>query len=79
MGGEVSRHAICPLEIFTACILCKVKDVTRFADVKQLTWHHLDAWDAKKIVGLVKGIEEEALICDFGASHGKEFEIECAG
>ena len=30
-------------------------------------------------MGLVKGIEEEALICGFGASHGKEFEIESAG
>ncbi len=30
-------------------------------------------------MGLVKGVEEEALICGFGASHGKEFEVESAG
>ena len=53
--------------------------MTRFADVKPLIWHRLDAWEAGKFVGLVKGVEEEALICGFGASHGKEFEIESAG
>jgi hypothetical protein len=33
----------------------------------------LDAWEAGKYVGLVKGIEEAALVCGFGASHGQDF------
>ena len=65
--------------IFAACILQKVRDVKRFSDVKPLIWHRLDAWEAGKYVGLVKGIEEAALVCGFGASHGRDFEIESAG
>ena len=45
--------------IFATCILRKVKNVMRFAEVKPLVWRRMDAWEEGQFVGLVKGVEEE--------------------
>ena len=65
--------------IFASCILRKVKNVKRASDVKRLIWDRLDAWEAEKYCALVKGVEEEALVCGFGATDDHEFEVESAG
>ena len=65
--------------VFAACILRKVKDVKRASDIKRLIRDQLDAWEAARYCALVKGVEEEALVCGFGASHNHEFEVESAG
>ena len=65
--------------IFAACILRKVKDIKRFSNVKPLIWARLDAWEAGKYCALVKGVEEEAMVCGFGASRDQDFELESAG
>jgi hypothetical protein len=64
--------------VFAACILCKVKDVKRFSDVKKLIWGRLDAWEAGKFCALVKGVEEEAAGRGYSMS-SREFEVESAG
>ncbi len=65
--------------IFAACILRKVRNVAHFAEVKPLVWWRLNAWEEGQFVGLVNGVEEEALICGFGAGRHGEFAVESAG
>ncbi len=65
--------------IFAPCILRKVKDIKRASDIKQLISSRLDLWEAGKYCALVKGVEEEALMSGFGATHNREFEVESAG
>ena len=65
--------------VFAACILCKVKDVKRFSDVKKLIWGRLDEWEAGKFCALVKGIEEEAAERGYSMPTDREFEVESAG
>jgi len=64
--------------VFAACILCKVKDVKRFSDVKQLIWARLDQWEAGKYCALVRGVEEETMGRGYANNHC-EFEVESAG
>ena len=65
--------------VFAACILCKVKDVKRFSDVKKLIWGRLDAWEANQHCALVKGVEEEAAGRGYFMPSDREFEVESAG
>ena len=65
--------------IFAPCILRKVKDVKVASDIKKLILCRLDMWDAGKYCALVKGVEEEAQVSGFGATHTHEFEVESAG
>ena len=65
--------------IFAPCILRKVKDVKSARDIKQLILTRLDLWEAGKYCALVKGVEEEAHVSGFGATHTHEFEVESAG
>ena len=51
----------------------------RFAEVKPLLWQWMNVWEEGRFVGLVKGVEEEALICGFGTGHDGEFAVESAG
>jgi hypothetical protein len=67
------------LLVFAACILCKVKDVKQFSDVKKLIWGRLDAWEAGKHCALVKGVEEEAAGRGYSMPSNHEFDIESAG
>ena len=64
--------------IFAACILRKVKNVKRFAEVKPLIWQRMNVWEEGRFVGLVKGVEEEAMICGFGTGRSGEFAVESA-
>jgi hypothetical protein len=50
----------CPL-IFQACVLWRIRGVSRFHDVKPIIWGWLDSWDAECYVALVKGVEEANL------------------
>ncbi len=60
--GVVERcwNSECPL-VFQAIILCWVRGVDRFHDVKPIIWGWLDAWDAGWHVALVKAVKEANL------------------
>ena len=47
--------------VFQAVILCRIRGITRFHDIKPIVWNRLDAWDVGRYVALVKGIEEAYL------------------
>jgi len=77
-----TRQHVCNSEkplIFAACILCKVKDVKRFSNVKQLIWARLDQWEAGKYCALVRGVEEETMGRGYAMNNHPEFEVESAG
>ncbi len=47
--------------VFQACILRRVRGISRFHDVKPIIWGRLDAWDAERFVALVREVEEATL------------------
>jgi hypothetical protein len=47
--------------VFQAVILCRVRKISQFHDVKSIIWGWLDAWDAGRYVALVKEVEEANL------------------
>ena len=55
-----------------------MKNVKRFAEVKPLIWQRMNVWEEGRFIGLVKGVEEEALICGFGTGRNGEFAVESA-
>jgi hypothetical protein len=54
--------------VFQACILQRVRGISRFHDVKPIIWGRLDAWDAECYVALVREVEEATL--DIGGGGG---------
>jgi hypothetical protein len=60
-------NSVHPL-VFQAVLLCRVRGVDRFHDVKPIIWGWLDAWEAGQHVALVKAIEEASL--DVGGGGG---------
>ena len=54
--------------VFQACILRRVRGISRFHDVKPIIWGRLDAWDAERFVALVRAVEEATL--DVGGGSG---------
>jgi hypothetical protein len=44
--------------VFQAVILCRVRGITQFHNVKSIIWGRLDAWDAARYVTLVKEVKE---------------------
>ena len=55
-----------------------MKNVKCFAEVKPLIWQRMNVWEEGRFVGLVKGVEEEALIYGFGTGRNGEFAVESA-
>ncbi len=47
--------------VFQAVILCCVRGIIRFHEVKPIIWGWLDAWDAARYVALVKEVKEANL------------------
>ncbi len=54
--------------VFQACILRRVRGISRFHDIKPIIWGRLDAWDAERYVALVREVEEATL--DVGGGGG---------
>jgi hypothetical protein len=67
--GVVERHWNSEhLLVFQACILCWVRGIDHFHDVKPIIWGWLDAWDAGWYMALVKAVEEANLDAGGGGS-----------
>ena len=47
--------------VFLACILQRVRGISRMHDIKPIIWGRLDAWDAERYVALVREVEEATL------------------
>jgi len=47
--------------VFQACVLWRVRGISRFHDVKPIIWDRLDAWDVERYVALVREVEEATL------------------
>jgi hypothetical protein len=60
--------------VFQAVILCCIRGITRFHNVKPIIWGWLDTWDAARYVALVKEVEEANLNSGGG---GRRVEIQC--
>jgi hypothetical protein len=58
--------------VFQAVILCRIRGISRFHDVKPIVWGRLDAWDAGRYVALVKEVEEANLNSSGG---GRQVEV----
>jgi hypothetical protein len=56
------------LLVFQACILQRVRGISRFHDVKPIIWGRLDAWDVERCEALVREVEEATL--DVGGGDG---------
>ena len=54
--------------IFQACVLRRVRGISRFHDVKPIIWGQLDEWDAGRYVALVRAVEEATM--DVGGGSG---------
>ena len=52
--------------VFQTCILCQVRGIFCFHDVKPVIWGWLNAWGAGQYVALVKAVEEASKDADGG-------------
>jgi hypothetical protein len=62
------------LLVFQVVILCRVRGITQFHDVKPIIWGWLDTWDAARYVALVREVEEANL--DSGDGR-RRMEVHC--
>ena len=65
--------------IFAPCILRKRKNAVKFHETKPLIWARMDAWEAGRLVALVKDVEEGAMEDGWGLAHDSEFDLESTG